>query len=95
MAITATVSGASAITSIVRSDGKSQVVSSSVPGPKGDSGYVVAANEIEIGNLADIMLDGKEDGSVLQYNMNTCKWHAKNNIEPDAGGTVILNGGNF
>jgi hypothetical protein len=94
MAITATVSGGTTTTSIVRSDGKSQVISVSVPGPKGDSGSIVAGVELNLTDLADINTVALADGSMLMYSESTSKWVAKNELEPEAG-DIVLSGGNF
>ena len=93
MAITATVSGGTTTTSIVRSDGKSQVVSVSVPGPKGDAGTVVAGESLNISDLADINTSSLADGSMLLYSESTGKWVAKNDL--DTAGTITINAGNF
>ena len=93
MAITATVSGGTATTSIVRSDGKSQVVSVSVPGPKGDSGLVVAGANLNLSDLADLNTASLTEGSMLLYSESTGKWVAKNDL--DTSGTITINAGNF
>jgi hypothetical protein len=94
MAITATVSGGTTTTSIVRSDGKSQVISVAIPGPKGDSGTVVAGQNLNLTDLADINTIALADGSMLMYSESTSKWVAKNELEPDSG-DLVLSGGNF
>lgn len=94
MAITATVSGGATTTSIVRSDGKSQVISVSIPGPKGDSGTVVAGQNLNLTDLADINTISLADGSMLMYSESTSKWVAKNELEPESG-DLVLSGGNF
>jgi hypothetical protein len=93
MAITATVSGGATTTSIVRSDGKSQVISVSVPGPKGDSGSIVAGVELNLSDLADLNTSSLTDGSMLLYSESTGKWVAKNDL--DTAGTITINAGNF
>jgi hypothetical protein len=94
MAITATVSGGTVTTSIVRSDGKSQVVSVSIPGPKGDSGTVVAGENLNLSDLADLNTASLTDGSMLLYSESTGKWVAKNDLDTETG-TITINAGNF
>ena len=94
MAITATVSGGTATTSIVRSDGKSQVVSVSIPGPKGDSGTVVAGENLNLSDLADLNTSLMTDGSMLLYSESTGKWVAKNDLDTETG-TITINAGHF
>ena len=94
MAITATVSGGTTTTSIVRSDGKSQVISVSVPGPKGDSGTVVAGENLNLSDLADLNTVSLTDGSMLMYSESTSKWVAKNDLDTETG-TITINAGHF
>lgn len=94
MAITATISGGTTTTSIVRSDGKSQVISVSVPGPKGDSGTVVAGESLNLSDLADLNTASLTDGSMLMYSDSTGKWVAKNDLDTETG-TITINAGNF
>jgi len=94
MAITATISGGTTTTSIVRSDGKSQVISVSIPGPKGDSGTVVAGENLNLSDLADLNTSSLTDGSMLLYSESTGKWVAKNDLDTETG-TITINAGNF
>jgi len=94
MAITATISGGTTTTSIVRSDGKSQVISVSIPGPKGDSGTVVAGENLNLSDLADLNTSSLTDGSMLMYSESSGKWVAKNDLDTETG-TITINAGNF
>jgi hypothetical protein len=94
MAITATVGSSTNTSATVSASNKSQVVSVTVPGPKGDSGSVVAGESLMISDLADINTSALADGSMLMYSESTEKWVAKNDLETETG-TLILSGGNF
>jgi hypothetical protein len=94
MAITATVGSSTNTSATVSASNKSQVVSVTVPGPKGDSGSVVAGANLNISDLADINISALADGSMLMYSESTEKWVAKNDLDTETG-TIILSGGNF
>jgi hypothetical protein len=94
MAITATVGSSTNTSATVSASNKSQVVSVTVPGPKGDSGLVVAGASLNINDLADINTTSLADGSMLMYSESTEKWVAKNDLDTETG-TLILSGGNF
>ena len=94
MTITATVGSSTNTSATVSASNKSQVVSVTLPGPKGDSGTIVAGADLNISDLADINTTALTDGSMLMYSGSTEKWVAKNDLDTETG-TIILSGGNF
>jgi hypothetical protein len=92
MAISATISAPGSVTATSDPSGKKEVTAVTIPGPKGDSGLIIAAATLEIGNLANTDVSGIADGSMLMYSTSSSKWEAKNDLDT---GTIILNGGNF
>lgn len=94
MTITATVGSSTNTSATVSASNKSQVVSVTIPGPKGDSGTIAAGADLNISELADINTTELTDGSMLMYSGSTEKWVAKNDLTPETG-DIILSGGNF
>ena len=48
-----------------------------------------------IDGLNDVDASSVTDGSILMFNSATSKFTTTNNIEPQTGGTITINGGNF
>ena len=93
MAITATVGGGSASTSVSVGGNNVEVVKVTVPGPTGQTG-AAGATASELNTLADVNSDSVADGSVMMYDAATSKWVATNLIAPTSG-TLIFNAGVF
>ena len=45
--------------------------------------------------LSDVDASSVGDGSILMFNSATSKFTTTNSIEPQTGGTITINGGNF
>ena len=48
-----------------------------------------------IAGLNDVDASSVTDGSILMFNSATSKFTTTNSIEPQTGGTITINGGNF
>ncbi len=79
------------ISATINSPNKKNVVAVTIPGPKGDSGKIIAANTLHIGDLANVDIDNITNGSILVYNTTTTTWVAQNEIVNN----MIISGGNF
>ena len=93
MAITATIGGGSASTSVSVGGNNVEVVRVTVPGPTGQTG-AAGATATELSGLADVDSDAIADGSVMMYDAAASKWVATNTIAPTTG-TLIFNAGVF
>ena len=50
---------------------------------------------VTLAALNDVDATSVGDGSILMFNSATSKFTTTNNIEPQTGGTITINGGNF
>ena len=91
MAITATVGGGSASTSVSVGGNNVEVVKVTVPGVQGETGAAGAASS-ELNTLSDVDSTSVADGSVMMYDASASKWVATNLIAPTSG-TLIFNAG--
>tara|TARA_B100001996_G_C18612729_1_gene574416 strand:- start:501 stop:761 length:261 start_codon:yes stop_codon:yes gene_type:complete len=86
MAVTATIDSNSGTNTVVGSTSQ------------GRTNIVVKAGAeaaTTIVNLTDVDATTVGDGSILMYNGTTNKFTTTTTIEPAAGGTITINGGNF
>ena len=79
------------------------VVNSGSVGAVVDSGGTRGAVTVKAGaqaattiaGLNDVDASSVTDGSILMFNSATSKFTTTNSIEPQTGGTITINGGNF
>ena len=50
---------------------------------------------VTLAALNDVDASSVGDGSILMFNSSTSKFTTTNSIEPQTGGTITINGGNF
>ena len=50
---------------------------------------------VTLAALNDVDATSVGDGSILMFNSATSKFTTTNSIEPQTGGTITINGGNF
>ena len=88
--ITATVQNNNTVVGSISQGNQPQVVRVTVPGPKGPAGEAAQT----FSGLSDVDVTNLADGAMIQYDGNTQKFKATNEIDTDTG-EIRLNGGAF